>query len=292
MFLLEPAQTQFDLRFRIFRIPVRVHPMFWVVMAFLGWGGGPGRAGGASFLLGVLAWVVACFLSVLWHEMGHVFMGRLFGSDGHIVLYSFGGLAVGSNALDRGWQRALVSFAGPLAQFLLLGVFVLVLWFAVIPAGLHPLVTETGHPYMMFQAVVEMSVQNTAVARFLDALIFINLFWPLLNLLPIWPLDGGQIMREACLGLTRDNGVRLALAISVVVAGLLAVNALVTGRGGDGEPLIPAIARREPIIPVVGELFAGGWFMVILFGMLAVQNVQLFQAAEAEKRWREEHWEE
>src|SRR6516162_10157851 len=104
--------------------------MFWVVMAVLGWGGGPGSEGG-MFLVALLAWVAACFVSVLIHEMGHVFMGRLFGTDGHIVLYSFGGIAIDSNAVSSGARRALVAFAGPLAQFLLLGAVMLVIWFFI-----------------------------------------------------------------------------------------------------------------------------------------------------------------
>ena len=31
------AETPYDLRFRLLGIPVRVHPMFWLVSAVLGW---------------------------------------------------------------------------------------------------------------------------------------------------------------------------------------------------------------------------------------------------------------
>ena len=31
------AETPYDLRFRLLGIPVRVHPLFWLVMAVLGW---------------------------------------------------------------------------------------------------------------------------------------------------------------------------------------------------------------------------------------------------------------
>ena len=198
MFLLEPAQTPYDLRFRLFGVAVRVHPMFWLVMAILGWGGGP-HGEGKFFLLGLLAWVAACFVSVLIHEMGHVFMGHLFGSDGYIVLYSFGGLAIGSNALSNGRRQALVSFAGPLAQFILLAIVVLVLWFGYFTPFVHEQLAERLS-YYRFLLAVDLTVPNAVLARFFHAMIFINLFWPLLNLLPVWPLDGGQIAREACVG--------------------------------------------------------------------------------------------
>ena len=68
------------------------------------------------------------FVSILIHEFGHVWMGQAFGSRGHIVLYGFGGLAIGSNRLDSRWQRIAVSFAGPLAGFAFLGILFAVLW--------------------------------------------------------------------------------------------------------------------------------------------------------------------
>ena len=67
----------------------------------------------------LVLWIICVFVSILIHEMGHVLMGRLFGAEGHIVLYSFGGLAIGSKRLADRWQRIAVSFAGPLAQFIL-----------------------------------------------------------------------------------------------------------------------------------------------------------------------------
>src|SRR5581483_7541331 len=111
---------------------------------------------------------------------------------GYIVLYSFGGLAVGSNALASGRKRALVCFAGPLAQFILLGVVVLVLWFAYFPPILREVLLKSPS-YRLLLAATHLSVTNPILFRFFHAMLFINLFWPVLNLLPIWPLDGGQI---------------------------------------------------------------------------------------------------
>src|SRR3954464_14267452 len=89
--LLEPQETPYDLRFRLFGIPVRVHPLFWLFSAILGWNW---IEEGVAY---VLLWVACVFISVMIHELGHIFMGLVFGSPGYIVLYSFGGLAVGSN---------------------------------------------------------------------------------------------------------------------------------------------------------------------------------------------------
>ena len=45
MLLGEPAPSPADLHFRLFGIPVRVSPWFWVVSLLLGMGGRAGRSG-------------------------------------------------------------------------------------------------------------------------------------------------------------------------------------------------------------------------------------------------------
>src|SRR6516162_1607753 len=124
MFLAEPDRTSLDLQWRMFGTSVRVHPFFWLVAAFLGWPA-VDQAGGLRFLA---IWIVCVFISILLHEFGHVFVGRLFGSAGHIVLYGLGGLAIGSNNLSNRWQRIAVSFAGPAAQLLLFGLVYGLIW--------------------------------------------------------------------------------------------------------------------------------------------------------------------
>src|SRR4051812_32345464 len=143
----------------------------------------------------------------------------MFGSSGYIVLYSFGGIAVGSSDLPRRWQRILVFAAGPCAQFVLLGL--------VLAAS--PSVLRGVGPGSFRPAVITLGM-----------LWQINLFWPLLNLLPIWPLDGGRISRELLEGGMGRRGVEASLVLSMVVAGAVAVHALLaeTGRG-----FIPYLGR-------------------------------------------------
>lgn len=256
MFLIEPSPTPYDLQFRFFGTPVRVHPMFWLVSLLLGW---PQLRDDMRHLVipFALIWVACTFVSILIHEMGHILAGRIFGANGYVVLYSFGGLAVGSNALRRGWQRALVSFAGPFAQFVLFGITLAVYW-AIALTRDEPL------PLLVEQV-------------FRDLLI-INLFWPILNLLPIWPLDGGQISREIWAGVMPERGPPVALGLSMLLAGLLAVNGIVL------------MQRGTPLVPVVGRYVGTSWFSVIFFGMLALGSFQALQQVEHERRWQDEHW--
>ena len=63
------AETPYDLRFRLLGIPVRVHPLFWMVI------GRPGLAGSRNLPL-VAVWVACGFVSILVHEFGHGLMSR------------------------------------------------------------------------------------------------------------------------------------------------------------------------------------------------------------------------
>ncbi len=261
MFLMEPSPTPFDLNWRMFGIHVRVHPMFWIISAVLGWGlAGHGR--GYKLLL---LWMVCVFASILIHELGHVFMGRLFGTHGHIVLHSFGGLAIGSSDLGRRWQRILVYFAGPLAGFVLLGVVTsLVLLLRPAPELPTPweLITQDAWAGDVVSDSAPM-LQETY-----GFLFWINLYWGLVNLLPILPLDGGQICRDVLDGLMPRKGIKAALGISITVAGALALYEL---------------AKPDRDL-----------FLTLFFGLLAFGSFQaLQQVSSSEAAWKErDPWEQ
>jgi stage IV sporulation protein FB len=246
--LVEPGRTNYDLRFRLFGTPVRVHPFFWLFAAILGWNLLQDAQENDGFIR-IILWIIACFLSILLHEFGHIWMGMLFGArDGYIVLYSFGGLAVGANDLRGRWRRIAVSLAGPLIQLALFGGFWLVLWLSSADWIRH---------------------LPARVRFFLGQMLYINLVWPLFNLLPVWPLDGGQISREVCNGFSPRSGVRFSLGLSIGVAALLAINGLVGYSWGQG--FLPYIPADE--------------FTAILFGLLALQSYQLLQQVPS---WRYE----
>ncbi len=97
MLLQEPEPTTMDLRFRLFGTHVRVHPLFWLITAILGFNSTNKPILPGNGLGDLVLWVFCVFFSILLHEFGHVWMGRLFGSEGHIVLQGMGGLAIGSN---------------------------------------------------------------------------------------------------------------------------------------------------------------------------------------------------
>ena len=251
----EPTSSPYDLSWRMLGTHVRVSPWFWLMTVMMGWST---TRIGFQFLV---VWIVCVFLSILVHEFGHVLMGRLFGTNGHIVLFGLGGLAIGSNALSNRWQRIAVSFAGPAAGFLLLAVVLF-----VARDGIYFQWDEMEHdPWPHFQPLPNLSPMVNAGIHFL---IWINLAWGLLNLLPIWPLDGGQMSRDFLGWLSPENGIKAAYGISLAVAGLLAVNALLP----RDRAIISALAGPD-------------MWLAILFGLFAFNSYQLLQAEGRRKPW-------
>ncbi len=256
--LFEPGHTPFDLHFRIFGVQVRVHPFFWLISAALGWSMVRASVLPQQFLPFLALWIACVFVSILLHELGHVFMGQRFHSFGHIVLHGFGGLAIGSSNVRRRWQHIAVSAAGPAAQLILWGLLELLLWRVLVPE------VQEHHWHVPKWARLGLAW-----------MLYINLWWALLNLLPIWPLDGGQIARQVCSGLNPNRGLTISLWISILVAGGLAILEFAVDQG----------YLRIPYI--YGDLY-----LAIFFALFAVNNIQELQMLRYKQRdgWEGSDW--
>jgi stage IV sporulation protein FB len=253
--------TRFDVNFRVGDIPVRIHPFFWISAAVLGYNNGHE---GAEKLLYILVWSAILFISILVHELGHILMGWYFGNRGHIVLTGFCGLAIGASDLPKRWQRIAVSLAGPGAGFLL-GALVTGFCWLYSPSFTVELLSDVLKTRF---SVGESTAFPPEFVHFaLLNLMFINFFWGLVNLLPIWPLDGGKICREVCEHYRDREGMRLSLMISLGVAVGFAALAVV-------EKLI-----EKPPLPFLPFLsFDKSWlFGLLFFGILALQSWQLLR---------------
>jgi Zn-dependent protease len=212
-----PDTTAYDLRFRVLRIPVRVHPLFWLVMALLSHGG--------NNLKVTLIFVACAFVSVLVHEFGHGLMARALGYwPSEVVLYGMGGYCVCEFERQTFRHRLAVLLSGPGAGFVLLGVVVLVGFgaFGIAPrdslALIDPLDLTHGNPIQVF-----LRLRGEAAVRCYYDLLAINFWWGIFNLLPIWPLDGGRITEVLLSMHDRRHGTRRAHIVSLIAAGLLAM---------------------------------------------------------------------
>lgn len=245
MLLLEPQPTSYDLKFNVGPIPVRVHPMFWLVAVFLG---GVSQAP-VNF---VLIWVAVLFVSILIHELGHAVAALAHGWPPRVVLYSFGGLAIYSPTRRTHASSIGISFAGPAAGFVLAGITYLYL----IVGGYEPSVAigpatdVTGFPifsFLNFHILLGAPMRNPNVYFVLYDLFYINLMWGFVNLLPIYPLDGGQIARELFVMTNRRDGVMQSLQLSLMCAVAMAA---------------------------VGAMYFQSFYIAIMFGLLAYQNFE------------------
>ncbi|QDV75054.1 site-2 protease family protein [Botrimarina mediterranea] len=190
MLFTSAAPGPYDVRFSLLGVPVRIAPVFWIVALFLGGGRPPEFA---------IVWVVAVVVSILVHELGHAVLQRAFGGQPEIVLYAFGGYASAYGVRESWWRNILIALAGPFAGFFL-------------AALVWGYVELAGEPEARLARV------------FVGDMLFINIVWGVLNLFPIWPLDGGRVAREVLTLLMKPStGIVVSLAISAVVAAGLAL---------------------------------------------------------------------
>lgn len=181
--------------FHLGKIPVRVLPSFFLVTLLFN------LSSGVDVLV---MWTGVVFVSVLIHELGHAALGLGFGLEPRIDLHGMGGTT--SWAVTKTlatWRRVAISLAGPMAGF-------------------------------AFAAVAEAAWRSGGIPRtrlgaiaYAD-LIYVNLGWGVLNLLPMLPLDGGNVLALLLGAMTKGRGLRAAHVISIVVALASAVVAMFT----------------------------------------------------------------
>lgn len=154
---------------RISGVPIYLDMWFLLVVIVFGH---PYFTSGNTQLMSVgLVVVIGVLLSILLHELGHAWAGRIFGvRTSEIELTGFGGIARFANSLPRSvLGRTVIYLAGPAANLLLwLGLEQAAIWGGGI-----------GKPFLV-RALYTLSV--------------INFFLLVFNLLPAFPLDGGRTL--------------------------------------------------------------------------------------------------
>ncbi|HWC12502.1 MAG TPA: M50 family metallopeptidase [Acidimicrobiales bacterium] len=216
--------------FRIFGVPVRVDPTFFLIAGLLGFG-----VGDLTFLV---TWVTVVFVSVLVHELGHAVAFRAYGHEPQVLLQGMGGLTWASGRLT-GARDIVVSLAGPLTALVLLG----------LPA------------WWLDRSIDGVSSTWDLVVR---QVFFVNVVWSGVNLLPVLPLDGGQVSASLLRRALGDAGQRAAHALSMAVAGAAALFAFSLGYPFGAMFAVFFVAtnwsglrRREETIPGQAPLVEG-----------------------------------
>ena len=104
--------------------------------------------------------------------------------------------------------------------------------------------------FIPLPAVVVLPIGGNILNAFVITLLWVNIFLGLINLMPVYPLDGGNVTRYMLLKADPWDGVRKSLWVSVI-AGIL--------------------------IAAIGLFLLGSLYMAFLFGLLAFQSYQSLQ---------------
>jgi len=167
------------------KIPIKIHPAYWIFTGIL------------SFLLAdlnplqALLWMGIIFISVLFHELGHALTAKWFGRAPRIELVAMGGVTYHDGDRLPFWKQFLITLDGP--------IFGLILGLAA----------AFFHSFATLPAIKTILLQISVV----------NIFWTLVNLVPVLPLDGGQLLR---IGLEKWFGFK-GLRYTFLVSSLLAL---------------------------------------------------------------------
>jgi Zn-dependent protease len=180
---------------------------------------------------------VSLFVIVLLHEFGHAFACRQVGGRAdRIVLWPLGGVAFVSPPQRPGavlWSIA----AGPLVNVVLVPV----------TFGIHIAALSAGLD------------ESSDVSKFLGQITWINLLLLVFNLMPVYPLDGGQILQSLLwFVIGRAKSLLVVSMIGLAVAATVIVLALVA--------------------TVVGEASLNWWWL-IMAAFVAMRSWAGFQQA-------------
>jgi Zn-dependent protease len=187
--------------FSLFGVPVRIASSFWIIAVLFGTQGVGRSTSSEKAIVEALTWTGVVFLSILLHELGHAAAARAFGAEPSITLHAMGGL---TQFEPRGMsrpQRWLVSFAGPAAGLMFgTAVYVGARW---LPPG-------------------------PSASSIVETILRVNIGWSLINLLPVLPFDGGQML-SAFLGPRRELWTAIISGIvgtSVAILGYVMLGSL------------------------------------------------------------------
>lgn len=191
--------------FTLFGVPTHIHLSFWLAVGL--WG--VALTGCEPHPVGVLLFGVAALVALLVHEIGHALMGHWLTKTRVEVCLSFlGGQCCLKEETECTWlQNILIVLAGPLAGLAPVGA--LAVWLYVTTQSVSGAWALGSR---MLQGEVPLEYVGTYPPLLLLLLVYvlqISCCWTALNLLPIYPLDGGLLLRDLLPGSDKAYGISL-----------------------------------------------------------------------------------
>lgn len=167
------------------KIPITIQGWFWLTAAIIGFLN-------SGSLVGTLIWMFVILVSVLVHEMGHAVTALFFGLHPRIELVALGGLTYHQGDKLPFWKQFFIVLNGPLFGFML---------------------------FLLAWLLLKMPMLSTGFwGSVINLFFWVNLIWTVLNLVPVIPLDGGQLLRIVFEALFGARGFRYALIVGIAVA--------------------------------------------------------------------------
>ncbi len=166
--------------FRVAGIQLSLHFSFYLLLGFNAWQGW--REAGWTGMWWHSGVLIAFFICVVLHELGHCFAARRYGIGvSRILLLPIGGVAEFDGIPREPGREVVISLAGPAVNFVLAALLWLVL--RVLPVAGED--APGGLP---------------GLAGSLDFLLSWNLLMGTFNLVPAFPMDGGRVLRAVLAG--------------------------------------------------------------------------------------------
>ena len=208
---------------RLAGINVYMHVTFLLLIAVVGFSGYSRRQDVNDALLSI-ALVLCLFGIIVLHELGHALAARRYGiKTRDIILLPIGGLARLERIPEKPAQELVVALAGPAVNVVMAVVLVAALWTTA-----------------RFMPVDELMTGPGAAYDFLNALLSMNIWILLFNLVPAFPMAGGRVLR-ALLAMKLDyvRATQIAASIGQMLAMVFGVMALL---GLFGSPMLALVA--------------------------------------------------
>jgi Zn-dependent protease len=187
--------------FRIFGIQLAVHATFFLLLAYAAYEGW--LAGGLAGMVWRVTVTVLFFGCVVLHELGHSLTARRYGVRvPRILLLPIGGMAEMDHVPRQPSAEFLITVAGPAVNFALVALLLPFSWRYAL--GLEEIADFSG-------------------AELLFQLFWANVIMGTFNLIPVYPMDGGRILRSIlALWLPYLQATWWAVTITRVLAPVLA----------------------------------------------------------------------
>lgn len=206
---------------RVLGIQIRVHVAFIICAVVLLWMElpDPGASRSASFwqiLSGAAGTYLLLFGVVLLHEFGHCFGARRVGGQAEeILIWPLGGLANVQPPHDPR-SHMVTTLAGPMVNVAICGVCS-----AILAAWCGSLAAVPWNPLHPMQPLDPL-LYVTPAQQWLIRLFGVSYFLLLINLLPIFPFDGGRIL-QAAIWARKDFFTATEIATGIGMVGAIAV---------------------------------------------------------------------